>query len=172
MKRFLRPLLMLAVVVAACIFLNPTKAHAASVDDLTYSITNGEVTITGYKTKPEGELAIPATIDGCPVTTIGPSTFHDCDRLSSVTIGNSITTIGNGAFSWCNGLTRVTIGDSVTTIVAHAFSNCDRLSSLTIGNSVTTIGDGAFRECSSLTSVTISNGVTTIGDYVFFIALT
>ena len=45
--------------------------NAASLDDLTWTTTNGEVTITECKTDASGELVIPATIEGNPVTSIG-----------------------------------------------------------------------------------------------------
>ena len=40
MKKFLRPLLMLAVILSACIILNPTKAQAASVGNLTFTLNS------------------------------------------------------------------------------------------------------------------------------------
>ena len=46
--------------------------HAASLDDLTYTTTDGKVTITGCDTAATGELVIPATIEGNPVTSINP----------------------------------------------------------------------------------------------------
>ena len=71
---------------------------AASLADLTYSTTNGEVTITGCRKAATGELVVPDTIGGNPVTSIGNSGFEDCTSLTSITIPNSVTSIGNKAF--------------------------------------------------------------------------
>jgi len=51
----------------ALLFTLPVQA-----DDYTYTTNNGAITITGY-TGPGGALAIPDTINGYPVTSIGNS---------------------------------------------------------------------------------------------------
>ena len=104
---------------------------------------------------------------GDSVTTIGEYAFSNCESLTSVTIPDSVTTIGEWAFYYCESLTSVTIGNSVTTIGDSAFLCCSKLTSVTIPDSVTTIGGGAFKSCTSLTSVTIPDSVTTIGDSAF-----
>ena len=77
-----------------------------------YTTDNGAITITGY-TGPGGALAIPATINGLPVTRIGNYAFTVCTGLTSVTIPNGVTSIGDRAFNYCTNLTSVTIGNSV-----------------------------------------------------------
>ncbi|MDB4401238.1 leucine-rich repeat domain-containing protein, partial [Akkermansiaceae bacterium] len=59
--------------------------HAASLDDLTWTTTGGEVTITDCDEAATGELVIPATIGGNPVTSIGIDTFRSCTSLTSIT---------------------------------------------------------------------------------------
>ena len=80
-----------------------------------YLIDNGTITITECNCF-GGAVAIPDTIDGLPVTSIGDSAFSGCTSLTSVTIPNSVTSIGNWAFSGCTSLTSVTIPNSVTSI--------------------------------------------------------
>ena len=147
---------LLAILV--CAFL---PLHAASLDDLTYTTTNGEVTITDCNEGATGELVIPATIDGNPVTSIGSDAFF-FTSLTSITIPYGVTSIGYGAFAMC-GLTSITIPNSVTSIGGGAFYECRSLFRITIPDGVTSIGSGAFRECDSLTSITIPDGVTSIG---------
>jgi hypothetical protein len=130
-----------------------------------YTTNNGTVTITGY-TGPGGDLTIPSTISGLPVTGVGNSAFADCTSVTSITIPNSVTAIGFEAFSECTSLTNVTIGNGVTNIANDAFFACVSLTGLTIPESVTTIGGSAFTGC-GLTSVTISSNVTYIGSYAF-----
>ena len=54
---------------------------------------------------PTGVLAIPATLGGKPVTSIGSYAFYKCSGLTSVTIGNGVTNIKEWAFYGCSGLT-------------------------------------------------------------------
>ena len=149
----------------ACAFL---PLHAASLADLTYSTTNGEVTITYCDDAATGELVIPATIEGLPVTSILGWAFNACTSLTSITIPDSIVTyIGSWAFRGCTSLTSFTIPDSVTSILGGAFRNCTSLTSITIPDSVTIIGATAFQYCTSLTSITIPDSVTIIGEFAF-----
>ncbi len=143
------------------------KASAEENGIFTYSVTNGEATITDCDESASGEITIPSTLDGYSVTSIGKLAFSDCTGLTSVTIGNRVKSIGNYAFSDCTGLTSVTIPDSVTSIGDFAFLGCNALTSIIIPDSVISIGDSAFDYCTSLANVTIGAGVTSIDDYAF-----
>ncbi|MDB4409153.1 leucine-rich repeat domain-containing protein [Akkermansiaceae bacterium] len=171
----------------ACAFL---PLQAASLDDLIYTTTDGEVTITDCDEAATGELVIPNTIGGNPVTSIGDFAFGRCTSLTSITIPNSVTSIGRFSFHECSSLTSITIPNGVTSIGdfaffsgtsltsisipdgvnsigESAFRDCTSLASITIPNSVTSIGGGAFNTCTSLASIAIGNGVTSIGDEAF-----
>jgi hypothetical protein len=127
---------------------------------------NGTITITGY-TGPGGDVTIPATITGLPVTSIGDNAFYACFDLTTITIPDSVTSIGGWAFRDCYSLTSVTIPDSVTNIAVWAFADCSSLTSITIPNSVSGIGICAFDGCTSLTSVTIPDSFTDIAHWAF-----
>ena len=152
--------LILAFVFVVGVFVSaPITANAASVSDLTFEL-NEEGTMYQVKDCNEsasGDLVIPSTYNGLPVTKIGSSAFYWCDSLTSVTIPDSVTIIGSRAFYWCMSLTNVTIPDSVTIIGGSAFYCCDSLTNVTIPDSVTSIGEYAFYDCTSLTSVNITN---------------
>ena len=75
--------------------------------------------------------------------------------------------IADYAFSGCNKLTSITIGDSVTSIGNSAFSNCTSLTNIRIPSSVTSIGSNAFRYCSSLARIIIPKNVQSVGGMVF-----
>ena len=53
------------------------KASAATWENLTYEVSDGEATITGCDNSISGDIVIPDTIDGYPVTSIGDYTFRD-----------------------------------------------------------------------------------------------
>lgn len=133
------------------------------------------------------------TFDG-DITSIGPSAFANCDKLTSIIIPDSVIEIGTNAFAYCKKLTSVTISENILTIGKSAFNNftgeliinnkiieADFNSSdcpsktwlyqafpnkITIGDNITKIGNYALYGA-NCTYLTISNSVVTIGNYSF-----
>ena len=147
---------------------------AAQAEDFTYTTNNGAITITKYIGL-GGDVTIPGTIEGLPVSVIGDSAFLNYTNLTSITIGASITNIGNSAFGFCTSLMTITVATSNS-----AYSSIDgvllnksqttlilcpegKTGTYTSPDSVTNIMDWAFSFCSALTSITISDSVTSIG---------
>lgn len=88
----------------------------------TYSVSNNEATITDVDTDISGDIVIPDTLGGYPVTEIGVYAFEFCRGLTSVIIPDSVVLINRESFSGCGELSSVIIGNSVTTIGVEAFS--------------------------------------------------
>ena len=101
------------------------------MDNFKYEIDEGRVFITGY-TGAGGDVIVPSTLGGLPVTNIGYRAFLRCTSLTSITLPNSITTIGDRAFSGCTSLTSVTLPNSLTTIEHGAFDGCTGLTRRTL----------------------------------------
>ncbi len=162
--------LLVAVAVLLCLLALPQTAHAASESDLTFKLNStrdGYIVSNCDEEFATGELVIPATYNGLPVTSIGSGAFFGCMGLTNIIIPDSVTSIDSSAFSGCEGLTSITIPDGVTSIGSYAFCECTNLTSITIPGSVTSIGSYAFYDCTSLTSITIPEGVIEISLYVF-----
>ena len=128
--------------------------------EYSYEVLDGEAIIIGYDGE-GGDITIPSTIDGYPVTAIGDNAFSWCFSITSVDTGN-VTVIGKYAFSY-SSLSEINM-PNVTTIGESAFEYSD-LASASMPK-VTTIGAWAFCGC-ALTSIDLTN-VTAVGDYAFY----
>lgn len=148
-----------------CNFCGYTRANTYGF--LTYAVNNEEVTITGCNKTVSGEIIIPSSIEGYPVTSIGDKAFENCKEITSVNIPDGVTSIGDYAFYCCYELKSVDIPNSVASIGFGAFNNCQNLSNIKMGDGVTSIGCEAFNECLSLKSIVIPNGVTQIRTATF-----
>ena len=155
--------------------------NSVSSNIFSYTIADGEATITDCDESVSGAVTIPSTIEGYPVTSIGNSAFSICYSLTNVTIPDSVTNIGDGAFFGCTSLTSVTIPNSVTSIGNGAFWACYNLTNITvdISNQYYSGADGVlFNKDKTVliqypignkrTSYIIPNSVTSIGDGAFW----
>ena len=163
--------------VLLCIAFVPSWALG---DPLTYKVVGETVAVIGCDKNASGELVIPSSYQGKPVTKIGESAFWGCSSLTSIEVGK-----GNSEYSSEDGVLfdkyetvliqfpagksgHYTIPDSVTSIGKSAFKNCSSLTSVTIPDSFTSIWSWAFQYCSSLTSITIPDSVNSIGEWAFY----
>ena len=116
----------------------------------------------------EGEITVPDTYRGLPVTAIGAKAFYNKKEVTRIILGDNIKEIGRQAFANCSYLTDVNLPKNLKVIGAQAFQSCRMLTTdVVIPDSVTELGDQAFSYCQQLPSVTFGSGVTAIGAGVF-----
>lgn len=162
----------------------------------TYTVSNGEATITDCNMDISGDVTIPENLGRYPVTGIGDYAFYCCRSLKSVKIPESVTSIGRYAFYCCSDLTSVSLPNILQSIGNFAFDSCynlkyniykggkylgnEKKNYLALINAVDTdiisfefaddvkiIYYGAFRNCEDLASIIIPNSIISIGDYAF-----
>ena len=155
MRKFLSILLTIIMVVSIA----PVTVFAEDdiLSYLTYEITNDEVIITACDTSISGDVVIPDTIEGYPVTTIGVRAFYNCQHIAGVTVPDSVTTIEEGAFFDCKILADFVIGNNVKTLGSQVFTNCFCLTDIEIPASVESLGVGLFSGSYALETITVDD---------------
>lgn len=165
MKKTIMSLLLALAVTAGCL----TGVYAdgeLKSDIFTYTVTNGNVTITGVDDARES-VTVPDTIDGCPVTAIGDGAFGGSSKILTVYIPDSVTSIGETCFAYSPSLRSVRLSKSITAVPTGAFYQCDTLIGVSIPYGAVSIASNAFGMCSKLSAVTIPNSMQTIADDAF-----
>ena len=148
-------------------------AHYATAHDIlsydpatfTYSITNGQATITQYSGN-STDVVIPASIGGYPVASIGENAFAS-SGITSIILADGISRIDDSAFLYCNALKKVTLPSSITSIGSGAFYDCESLADIPLPEGLIEIGESAFSYTSSLVSISLPSSLRVIGDEAF-----
>lgn len=129
---------------------------APSTEGLVYLLNDDGVSYSVASSDSEmltGEVRVPETIQGRPVTAIKEHGFANM-QITSVVLPASVTTIENGAFYGCEQLTSITL-TGVSVIGDNAFENCVNLTDVTLRNHMSSIGKSAFGNCKDLTSIVL-----------------
>ena len=105
---------------------------SASDDVFTYDISDNEATITSCEISATGDIVVPSSYNGYPVTEIDLFAFLNCAKIKSVYVPDSVKKIGNKAFSGCTLLEKVSLGKGVEKLGNEIFLNCDSLEEITV----------------------------------------
>ena len=166
-KKLIKNLLLVLTMVVLC-FAVCVMASAETEGYYTYEVVDGNAIITDVDESISGDIVIPDTLGGYPVTEIGDGVAFFNLNITGITIPDSVKRIGNEAFDCCGNLEYINIGDGVTYIGDEAFFCCFHVCDITLGNSVTYIGQDAFTGCIGVTNITVPDSVTEIAFVAFF----
>lgn len=142
--------------------LQPTFAGSVEGD---FGFDSSTGTITSYSGG-GGDVVIPPTINGDPVTAIESFSFQNNTTITSLSIPSSVKTIGDRAFLNCSNLKSITLNEGLETLGTYAFSKTG-IETIILPNSVDSIGSDIFKDCTALKSVVLSNGLTALPGQTF-----
>ncbi|MFA6948270.1 MAG: leucine-rich repeat domain-containing protein, partial [Eubacteriales bacterium] len=134
---------------------------------IAYLISDDEksIAVVGYRGD-SGEMIIPDSIGGIPVTSITASAFVNLSITSAV-IADSVSEIDEDAFANCAELRSVVLPSGLTVISAGTFQNCVRLENIELPRKLQYIGDSAFEGCRLLGVLKIPSALYEMGTDVF-----
>ncbi len=148
----------------------------AEQGDYTYTIENGEVTITGLS--PDGkakitngttQFSIPSEItdndNAYPVTTIGQGAFLNCTNIEAV-ISNPEEVQPIYKTEDYDKITKIILPDSITVISDYAFVLSK--ANINLPSNLTEIGEASFAGCSNLSISQLPSAIETIENNAFY----
>jgi hypothetical protein len=131
-----------------------TEAVVFVVDGITYMVISeeektvqvgqGNWDYRAVDKTTEGEITIPAQVEGYNVVAISDFAFEGCSRLTKINIPEGVISIGEQGFCRCSSLKSIHIPASLTSIGYVAFSSCGNVETITVaeGNTRYSSPDG------------------------------
>ena len=86
------------------------RATLAKTAQFSYRVVDGNATVMAPLDSALTALAVPAVLDGAPVTAIDPWAFARCESLTSVSVPDTLTAVGTYGFYDCTALATVRYG--------------------------------------------------------------
>ena len=193
-KRFLLGMLLTLVGLSAC---NPISSQGSSASSssqaqtslvtptdgkyFSFQLSEDEASygITSASKELKGEVVVPSSYQGKPVTFIAEYAFEDCKDITAVNILSPMERIEYNVFERCASLTSVSIPSSVSFIGNGAFGDCAKLADIQVDpdNPFFTSVDGVLFDKAKTTLLRCPNaktgkynileGVTLIDSYAF-----
>lgn len=142
---------------------------AAALDDgeFEYTIQGSEIYLTRY-IGDGGDVQIPESINGIPVTKINGNCFIGNETVTSISIPGTVKTIEDDALASAHGVTKITIAEGVTAIGDKAFEKMENLVEANIPASAAgNLGGWLFSGCKSLQKVSLPEGMPEIPMFTF-----
>ncbi len=133
-------------------------AEGLIASHFTYTVANGEATITGYNGSLK-KIIIPQEIAGNTVTAIASKAFQGRSDLTYVSFPNTLKSIGSYAFDGCSGLDGTIVFPPDLVLEDRAFQYCSGIDDLDFEGFID-IALGSFRYCTGLTELRLLHGYT------------
>ena len=120
-------------------------------------MNNTKYAISKLEPNNDGELIIPASLDGIPITVITESAFSGNKKIRKVNLPEGLITIDKYAFSDCSNLTEINFPQSLKTIEYRAFIRCNKLERITLSKLITKIDSEAFGGCNNFFEISVDS---------------
>ena len=159
-------LLIMAVAVFSVMLCTSISAFALTEGDWEFKLLNNEAIITKYVGE-GGDVVVPESIYGCPVTKLEPRIFQYHSGVTSIKIAAKVTEIPDSFAYAASGVTEVTIPEGITIIKGSAFQYCDNLKTVNLPSTLEHIESAGFESCKGLKNITLPEGLKTVGNSVF-----
>lgn len=154
------------------------SVRVADENELTFTVANGEATVTAY-TGPGGEVHVPGTLGGAPVTAIADGAFAGIDDLETLCLPESVRTFGEGILRGTQLAclrTPLPVGEGQGFLgflygaTDYLQNNTQALRSLRYLDLIATaeIPDHALFDCNDLVAIRLDDGTHTVGAYAFY----
>ena len=114
-----------------------------------------------------GVVAIPVSIGGKPVTTMGEGAFYSNERITGLVLSSSVSNIGYMAISECRNLERLTIPVTITNIEFGGVSHNEKLGELVVEANLNEITENMFSGNWNLTNLVLKGEIGTIRAWAF-----
>ena len=184
MKKWLS--FMLSLILLLCLLSVGAFTVSAGFEDkvfgaFTYNVVEDQVVIIDVQTDISGDVVVPSSIEGYPVTGIGELAFDGCDLMATLKIPAKVKQVEDTAFESCTALTEIKVAfgnqsycawngvlfnKNRTTLVCYPAGKTD--TAYAIPDGVKQIAVSAFAEASKLQSITIADTVGKLGEKAFF----
>ncbi len=133
----------------------------------TYRINQDDVTVMECVQSATGEVVVPGTYAGKPVTKIYRDAFKHCSTITSVVLPESIMEIDNHAFDNCNQMESTELPNHLMKFGLNVFIHCEALKSIVLPRG-SEYGFGMFGNCISLEEITLPDDMSYIPQSFFF----
>lgn len=146
-----------------------------------YMVSDDQASIIDVKTDISGDVVIPSSMDGYPVTGICERAFDKCDQIVTLKIPASVTYIEEGAFEKCASLTKfivafrnkafctregVLYSKDITRLICYPPAKSD--TTFAVPDGVKKVDMAAFTYVSNLENITVADDVESLGDQAFY----
>lgn len=112
---------------AKVIHTNSTNSSLIEIDGYIFIYDNGDYYLVSYNGS-DTNITLPSDVNGNSYKIYNRAFYFS--NITSAIISNGVTSIGESSFANCNSLTCITISNSITKISNSAFNGCSNLNSV------------------------------------------